>query len=129
MAGLVFDIQAFGFDEVVGKYQRVSYRVQDMRPGFEEVSSELEEGEERLFNRYGGKYVDTGALKASLTQPRANEAIREAHAQHLDFGTGVFYARFHKDKTGKSAVLKLQPKERKKIPVTLLEFVVRGGAE
>lgn len=127
MPGVIFDIQAYGFVEAEGKLEKMTYRVTDMRPGFEEVQKMLEEGEERLFNRYGGKYVDTGALKDSLTQPRANKAIREAHAQHLDFGTALYYARFLKDKTGKSAVLKLQPKERKKIPVTLLEFVMHGG--
>lgn len=127
MPGVLFDIQAFGFVEAEGKMQKMTYRVTDMRPGFEEIETMLEEGEERLFESYHGKYVDTGALKASLTQPRANKAIREAHAQHLDFGTAVYYARFHKDKKGKSAVLVLQSKERKKIPVTLLEYVMHGG--
>ena len=97
-----------------------------MQPGFEAAMQLLEEGEKRLFKRYGGKYVDTGALMASLTQPLANDAIRDAHAQHADFGTSVWYARFQKDKKGKSAVLKLQPKERKLIPPTLLSFVSRG---
>jgi len=126
MAGVVFDIQAFGFDEAQGKLKRVSYRVTNMQPGFEAAMQLLEEGEKRLFKRYGGKYVDTGALMASLTQPLANDAIRDAHAQHADFGTSVWYARFQKDKKGKSAVLKLQPKERKLIPPTLLSFVSRG---
>jgi len=126
MAGVTFDIQAFGFDEAEGKLKKISYRARDMRPGFEVVSQMLEEGEKRLFKRYHGKYVDTGRLMESLTQPQANDAIREAHAQELVFGTEVYYARFHKDKKGKSAVLKLQPTERKKIPITLLEFVTRG---
>lgn len=126
MAGVVFDIQAFGFDQAEGKLKRVSYRCVDMRPGFEATMQLLEEGEKRLFKRYGGKYVDTGALMASLTQPTANDAIREAHAQHADFGTQVWYAKFQKDQKGKSAVLKLQTKERKIIPMTLLHFVTRG---
>lgn len=126
MAGVVFDIQAFGFDEAEGKLKRVSYHVTNMQPGFEAAMELLEEGEKRLFKRYAGKYVDTGALMASLTQPTANDAIRDAHAQHADFGTSVWYAKFQKDKKGKSAVLKLQPTERKLIPTTLLKFVTRG---
>jgi hypothetical protein len=126
MPAQVFDIQALGFDRARSKLARVGFRLRDARPAFEVISEMLEEGEKRLFKRYRGKYVDTGALMESLTQPNANDAIREAHAGGLDFGTAVYYARFHKDKKGKSAVLKLQPTERKKIPTTLLEYVVAG---
>lgn len=126
MADVVYDIQALGFDRVASKLKRVAFRLRDARPAWELISEMLESGEKRLFKRYGGKYVDTGRLMESLTQPTANDAIREAHAQELVFGTAVYYARFQKDKKGKSAVLKLQPTERKKIPTTLLEYVTAG---
>lgn len=122
-----FDIQAIGFSDAAKKLGFVVARLLNARPAWELIEEMLEEGEKRLFKRYGGKYVDTGALMESLTQPTANDAIREAHADELVFGTNVWYAVFQKEKGGKkSAVLKLQPTERKKIPVTLLEYITAG---
>lgn len=126
MPGVTYDIQALGFDRAAGKLKRVSYHLRDVRPAWKVIAEMLEQGEARLFRRYRGKYVDTGATRASLTQPTANDAIREFHAQQMDFGTAVWYAHFHRDKKGKSILLKLQPTERKVIPTTLLQYVVAG---
>jgi hypothetical protein len=124
----VMEIQAFGFNETTGKLKRVSLRMVNAQPAFKAIEDILEAGEKRIFNRLRGKYVDTGALMESLTQSSANDAIRDAHAVGLDFGTAVWYARFHKDKRGKSPYLKIQPTERKIISEEVLEFIVGGMA-
>jgi len=120
---MIIDFDAIGYAHTHQSLKATSLLLQNARPAYESIHGILEEGEQRLFKRLGGKYVDTGALMASLTQPTANNAIRETHAQGLDFGTSLYYARFHTDKRGKSAVLKLQPTEQKKAGRTLLEYV------
>lgn len=98
----------------------------------------LEEGEDLLFAGYHGKYVRTGATKASLTSPAANDAIREAHADELVFGTSVWYARFLTRKVGAktsrggrkhdgtSAVLRFPKRMREAIAERYLHEVVYG---
>lgn len=125
---LFFEIQAFGFNEATGKLKRVALRMVNAQPAWKSIEEILEAGEERIFTRFRGKYVDTGALKESLTQSSANDAIRDAHAFGLDFGTSVWYARYHKDKRGKSPYLKIQPTERKIISAEVLEYIVGGMA-
>lgn len=123
---LTLEIRGFGFNETAGKLKRVSIRFQDMRPAFEAMEEILERGEERIFEKLRGKYVDTGHLKESLTQSDATDAVREAHAQHLDFGTATWYARFHKDKRGKSPYVKVMTTERQHMSEEAIEYVVGG---
>lgn len=126
MRGLVFDITPVGFGKAERDMRTIAVRLRNARPAFELVLRLLERGEERLFKRFRGKYVDTGALKASLTQPDANDAIRVAHADELEFGTKLFYAKYLTDKNRKSAVLRLLPKERKEANATILEYIMHG---
>lgn len=94
-------------------------------PAFKLVAEILEKGEERHFKGLQGRYVRTGALRDSLTQPSANGAIREIHGDQLIFGTSIFYAKFLR-KRKKSAVLVLKPTERKAAAATILAYVSRG---
>lgn len=125
---MTLEIQAFGFKEASTKLKKVSFRMRNARPAFELISELMEQSVERAFTKLRGKYVDTGALKDSLTQSTANDAIREAHMDGLDFGTQVWYARFHKDKRDKSPYLKMLPTERKEAAEILMEHVVGGMA-
>lgn len=122
----IIEIQAFGFHAATGKLKRVALRLVNAQPAFEAIEDVLEAGEKRIFKRLRGKYVDTGRLMESLTQPAANDAIRDAHAAGLDFGTATWYARFHKDKRRKSPYLKILPTERKIISEEVLGYVVGG---
>jgi hypothetical protein len=122
-APLIYDIQALGVEKTVADLEGISHRMTDAEPAFVEAARILERGERRLFTRLHGKYVRTGATRDSLTQPAANHAIREAHADELVFGTSVWYARFLRKKRGKSAVLVLQPTERKQITRTILDYI------
>lgn len=122
-APLIYDIQALGVEKTIGDLEGIAHRMSDAQPAFEEAMRILERGEQRLFRRLHGKYVRTGATRDSLTQPAANHAIREAHADELVFGTSVWYARFLRNKRGKSAVLVLTPTERKQIGETILDYI------
>jgi hypothetical protein len=122
-APLIYDIQALGVEKTTADLEGISHRMTDAEPAFVEAARILERGEQRLFKRLHGKYVRTGATRDSLTQPAANHAIREAHADELVFGTSIWYARFLRNKRGKSAVLVLTPTERKQINRTILDYI------
>lgn len=121
--GLDFSLQLTGDEKAAADLDGISVRMQNARPAFELVQEILQAGEERHFAGLRGRYVRTGALKASLTQPNANGAIREAHADELVFGTSIYYARFLRRKK-KSAVLVLKPIERKAASRTILDFIM-----
>lgn len=123
--GLTFEIQALGTEDASHDLAGVAGRMSNAQPAFTEIERILEAGEQRQFNRLHGKYVRTGATRASLTQPSANGAIRQAHADELIFGTSIWYAKFLRKKK-KSAVLVLLPKERKAITQTMLDHITSG---
>lgn len=124
MATPIFEIQAFGFHEASGKLKRVAIRFRNAMPAFQLIQEILESGEKRIFKNLRGKYVDTGDLMASLTQPTADGTIREAHAAGVDFGTDIWYARFHRDEKGKLPYLKILTKERAAIRETVMGYIV-----
>lgn len=126
--GLYFHIEAVGVDETETRLRGIAYRMVHAEPAFDEVAGILEEGEKRHFARLRGRYVDSGATMASLTQPAANDAIRDAHADELVFGTSVYYAKFLR-KGKKSAVLVLLPKERKTASQTIIDYITYGVKE
>lgn len=131
-----FTISVVDAQKTSEHYDEVADRLSNAKPAFSDVLDILEEGERRHFARLRGKYVRTGALMASLTQPHANQAIREAHADYLVFGTSVYYAQFQTasrkaratglvtKQKGKSAVLVLQPKAKKAASQAILDYVV-----
>jgi hypothetical protein len=123
--GLVYDLVPVGAEPAEHDLEGIASRMLNAEPAFTEVERILEHGEQRLFTRLRGRYVDTGATKASLTQPTANDAIRQAHANELVFGTRVWYAQFlRKPRSKKSAVLVLMPTERKAIRQTVLDHIM-----
>lgn len=121
--GLNFSIEAEGADEVADRIAKLSLRFIHLEPIRERVMNIFEQGEERHFNRQKGRYVRTGALRDSLTQPNANGAIREAHGDEFVFGTSIFYARFLR-KGRKSAVLVLQPAAKRQASAVLGDHIM-----
>jgi len=131
-----FTISVVDAQKTSENYDEVSRRLTNAKPAFSEVLDILEEGERRHFARLRGKYVRTGELMASLTQPAANDAIREAHGDGLVFGTSTYYAQFQTasrkaratglvtKQKGKSAVLVLQPKAKKAASQAILDFAL-----
>jgi hypothetical protein len=64
-----------------------------------------------------------GSLRDSLTQPNADGAIRQAHAQAAEFGTSVPYARAAAHKKGKPVLMNLVPE----LAELSLQYVMRAG--
>lgn len=130
--GLEFSVQLVGGQRAIDDLEGISERFEDAEPAFEQVIPILEAGEERHFATLRGRYVDTGALKASLTRSGAAGAIRDTSDDELVFGTSIPYARYlrggrsNRRGTKKSAVLVLKPPERKKASETILDYVVEG---
>ena len=125
-----FGFEVVGVNQSVDTMEGIAYRMANAKPAWEASAKNMESGEARLFERYHGKYVRTGATLRSLTEWHANDAIRDVHGdgQGLTFGTAVWYARFLKRKTPsgrtKSAVLQLLPKERRGIRDVYMAFVM-----
>lgn len=126
MAGTTVEITPLGFEQAGHDLMKIAERMLNARPAWEAIEQILEKGEERIFDRWKGRYVLTGALKESLTQKDATDALRRAHAEQLEFGTTVWYAHFQKVRK-KSAVLKLLPTERKASARVLIEYAVYGS--
>jgi hypothetical protein len=107
---------------------------------FRDIQRLLELEEMDHFYRLRGRYVRTGRLMDSLTQPTANDAIRDVHGDGagLTFGTSTWYAKFltkrrkesddgqvkGRKRKGKSAVLVLRAPMRKQVAEMLMEHVV-----
>jgi hypothetical protein len=78
---------------VAEDYEQVGERVEDLAPPFREAATLLEEVHRTGFSRLKGRYVLTGATRASLTGSGGG-AIRDADHQGLVFGTSVWYSHF-----------------------------------
>lgn len=111
----------YGAGKVRNDLIRLGERLRGMEFGaaMEAEVAILEQGERDLFGMYHGKYQDTGALMASLTQTEANGAIRRWHGPVLEFGTSIWYGRFQTrigEPSGK-------PRGRKRpLPVKVLQI-------
>jgi hypothetical protein len=122
---------------VAAKYDEVGDNARNLDPAFDDVLDMLEKVHATHFARLNGRYVRTGATKASLTGAGAG-AIREADDNSLSFGTSIFYAHFltkaPKDpefgqvwkgrKDLRFAVLVMPPGTEKKVGEMLLGYIV-----
>jgi hypothetical protein len=120
-----YELVLTGGESTAHDYEEIADRLVRARPAFESAQRIIEDGETRLFASFRGKYVRTGALRASLTQPTANGAIRRAHHDELEFGTSIFYAKFQKKRNSKKpVVLELKPRTRRAVAEHILEYII-----
>lgn len=133
------DVTAHGIDEAARMFERIGQRAVNARPAMTAIMALLIKGEVALWNRSGGKKwppradgskpgIRTGALQRSLTEVSAPGAVREIHADHLLFGTDIFYARFMQGGTPtepKRPVLVYRPTDKKKTK-TIVELHLLG---
>jgi hypothetical protein len=123
---------------VARDFEQVGERCTDLHRPFREVADLLESVHQRGFSRLRGRYVLTGATKASLTGPGSG-AVREIDRDSLQFGSSVWYAGFltkaPKDPNlgqvpkkspgeGRHAVLFFPRSVQREIPKLLLDHVV-----
>jgi hypothetical protein len=114
-------IELIGADKVEHDLRGISARMLDVSPALAAQVRALELSEEATFAGLAGRYVDTGAVRRSLTMSGSDGAVRRLSRSSLDFGTGFHYARFLTEHVGPEteagglerplpvAVLKLTP--------------------
>jgi hypothetical protein len=90
-----------------------------------EIFEYLEHTEEKLFDWWDGKYVDTGRTRDSLTQLHG-DAIRSVHPGSMEFGTSVPYAPFLRNEKGNAVLISLKPHNVAAIHAILHEHVMAG---
>lgn len=133
-------VETTGLNDARLKMRGFARRMVLPQPALDAAMHVLEEGEKALFESFDGKYVDTGALEASLTQATANGAIRRAHGLTVEFGTSLWYARFQKrigppsgkprgrKREGRSKIVKASTAERVVVRQLVLDYVMEGGS-
>lgn len=133
------DISAHGVEDAVRMFDQIGQRAMNALPAMTAIMALLIKGEQALWNRSGGKKwaprADgskagrrTGDLERSLTEIGAPGAVREIHADHLVFGTDIFYSRFMQSGTPtepKRPLLVYRPTDRKKTK-TIVELHLLG---
>jgi hypothetical protein len=78
---------------VAAKYDEVGDNARNLSQPFDDVLDMLEKIHKTHFARLDGRYVRTGATKASLTH-RSPASVRDVSDTRLSFGTSIFYAHF-----------------------------------
>jgi hypothetical protein len=116
------DFQALGVNEAVEMLETVALHVHDMRGVEDSIDDALSQGYKRQFADWGGWLVDTGRLRASLTENASPDALREAHLDAVEFGSTTPYARFHA-----SALLNVTPRVERDVAETVADYYVRDA--
>jgi hypothetical protein len=128
---------------VARNFEQMGERATDLEPPFHEALTLLEEIHQKGFARLKGRYVLTGATRASLTGPGLG-GIRKSSNDGLEFGSSVWYSGFltkapkdpelsqvRKDSSGKGrhAVLFFPTEAQTQITELLLGHIVEpfGG--
>lgn len=132
------DITAHGVGDVARAIENIGQRAVNARPAMLAITELLENGEQALWKRSGGKKwppradgtkagVLSGDLERSLTEGGADGAVREIHADHLVFGTSIWYARFMQGTKHqpKRPIIVFRPTDRKKTK-TIIELHLLG---
>jgi hypothetical protein len=141
MSGSVQTVSLEGIKHLHETLDGIERRASDTRLAAPFVFAELEAGEEALFKRANGLWVNTGRTRKSLTEPEGEDAIRRllGGGQGFVFGSKVWYAIFlKKDSTPgqtakgmmskKSAVL-ISPIIASRVAGRALLSYVRFGAK
>ncbi len=132
---------SFDAERVSENLDEVADRFVNARPAFRKVMEMAEADEIKHFNNLRGRYVLTGATRASLTQEAAPGAIRKLHRDGggIEFGSAVPHAKYltrvpkKRDSgevrkqpplKGKSAVLILTKATRKAAAQVILDYIV-----
>jgi hypothetical protein len=128
MSPALMEVEELGPVRLAGVAERFA------RPevAFGAVLREFESEERSIFASFAGKYVRTGALRASLTDAAASGAIRHLTPSGATFGSSIWYARFQgtsgPERHGRpSAILKVTAREAELATRTLMEFILHGG--
>jgi hypothetical protein len=131
------DVSIRGAEKVERDLRGISRRADNLYPVLRKEMDYLEHRELLMF---AGRYVDTGALAASLTQSQAVGAVREITPHSLKFGSTVWYGKYQVVNPGpvtaagglrrsghESAIMhKLTPEERNEVTREVGNYIMHG---
>jgi phage gpG-like protein len=134
-----FEVIEHGATAAAKMIEDIGHRAMHAEPAMRKISAVLLLGEQALWKRSGGKKwapradgstpgVLSGDLLRSLTQAEAPGAIREIHADHVVFGTSIWYGKFMQGGTKhepKRPILVFRPTDRKATK-TIIELHLLG---
>jgi hypothetical protein len=113
----------------------MAQRTDDLSEVFRAEIKFMERFEGEVFSGYGGKYVETGRLRDSLTTPGAG-AVRRPSEKGLIFGTSIFYGRFQTSeigpetprggmrRSGENMVVKMPPSSAERLPKAIGDHIM-----
>jgi hypothetical protein len=116
----------------------MAQRTENMAEVFRAEIRFMEQFEAGVFSSLGGREVQSGRLRSSLTESGNADAVRKPSAKGLEFGTHVFYARFQTSevgpqterggmaRTGENLVLKMPPATADRVTHALAAHVTGG---
>jgi hypothetical protein len=93
-------IEVIGVGKVTSDLHGIAERMIDVAPALAAQIHPLEVAQEAAFAALGGRYVDTGAVRRSLTMSGTEGAVRRLSGNELMFGTAIWYARFLTERVG-----------------------------
>lgn len=114
------DLHLSGAEAAARRYDEIARNLANIAPAAPAIFALMERREKALFAELGGRYVRTGATLRSLTQ-RGDRAIREAHADTLEFGSAVEYAVY----LTAPPVLRVGTREVASVADAIMDHVVR----
>jgi len=132
-------VELIGAAHAEHTFEGIATRLLDMSPALRAEERVLEVQEQGVFAQHAGRFVDTGALKNSLTMPNAPGAVRKVSATSLQFGTSIKYARFQTEHIGPEteaggmarplpvAILKITEETRRVVAKDLMNHAVHGS--
>jgi len=135
--GLDSMIELIGAEKTQRDLGGVVSRLGNLTPVWPTETKVMEANEESVFAALGGRYVQTGAVRGSLTGEGPG-AVRRVEGDRLEFGTSIYYARYLTEKIGPatpaggmkrpppSAVLKLEPEAAQLAARKMMDHVLGG---
>jgi hypothetical protein len=117
------DLELVGSESAINRLGHTAATIRALPSGNPLIFDIMEESEQRLFESWHGKYVDTGRTMASLTERHHPDAIREMHGPVVRFGTRVKYARYLRE-GGRSAVLRVDNSDIAKMTAAYAEQIM-----
>lgn len=145
---MIVDVIETGVPQAERTVQAIAGRMLDPTVAAVDLFAILEQDEQAIFDSLGGRYVETGRTRDSLTLSSSPDAIREAGLMgtfggpHFTFGTRVWYAHFLTETIGPpsgkrggmkrpqpNAVLHPSLMGGEVLGTTLLNYIVNGSTK
>lgn len=135
---MALEFSVIGAAKAIRDTLGIGTRMRQVQDPLRASFKKMEDAEQLVFAGLGGRYVNSGAVKRSLTEAGGEGAVREEMADGVKFGTSIWYAHFLTEHVGPptdkgglkrpppSAVLKLTPALRAEIGRDLTAFI-NGG--